>query len=240
MRSYWESRAQLNAAWYVDTTLEFEDPDMERFFEGGERTISTVLDSSPRLPPASGTAIEIGSGLGRMCLALSRRYERVVGLDISEGMARRARDLVRDRRISFVVTDGSTLSALADASADLLFSFTVFQHIPDRTVVDRYILEIGRVLKPGGLLILQWNNQPNAWRWALRRRAARLLDRLGVQKDRYGRFAAPFMGSRIPFRRIRRSLNAANLMVLKTKDLGSLFAWVWAERRRTEVADDAR
>jgi SAM-dependent methyltransferase len=232
MRAYWDERARINAAWYVDTTLDFDAPDLDRFFASGEQIVSVALDGSPRRP-AAGTALEIGAGLGRVCRALASRFDRVVGLDISEEMLHRARSLVDDPRVGFVVTDGSSLWALRDASVDLVLTFTVFQHIPDVRVVDRYIAEVGRVLKPGGLAVLQWNNLAGPLRWRLRRWATPVLNRIGVQRDRYGRFAPAFMGSRIPAKRMFRSIERSGLHVLQTSDLGTLFAWAWAERHPT-------
>lgn len=228
MREYWNEKARTNAAWYVDTTLSFDDPDMERFWESGEETVATVLGWSPRAPVA-GTAVEIGCGLGRMCRALARRFDRVIGVDISDEMIVRARELVTESNVEFLVSDGSSLEVVEEGSADLVFTFTVFQHIPDPAVVERYIEEIGRVLKPGGLAIFQWNNTSGALRWKVRRWLAPMLERL--RRDSRGRHAAPFLGSRIPFARIRGALERGNMDALGTRGLGTLFAFVFAERR---------
>src|SRR4051794_26873835 len=71
MREYWDERARVNAPWYVDTSLSFDEPDMERFFESGREIVSVALESAPVAPPSNGLAVEIGSGLGRMCVALA-------------------------------------------------------------------------------------------------------------------------------------------------------------------------
>src|SRR5438093_9964969 len=90
MRTYWDEAARTNAAWYVDTSLEYDHPDMERFFSTGRRIVSEALDGSPVAPPGYSTAVEIGSGLGRVCLALADRFERAIGVDISPEMVQRA------------------------------------------------------------------------------------------------------------------------------------------------------
>ena len=48
----------------------------------------------------------------------------------------------------------------SDGSFDFVYSFIVFQHIPDRDVVLRYLREAGRVLKPGGILRCQLRGTP--------------------------------------------------------------------------------
>lgn len=231
MRAYWDERARLNAAWYVDTSLDFDEPDLQRFFETGRRIVADALARSPVDPPGSTLAVEIGSGLGRVCLPLAERFERVVGLDISSEMVERSRELVDDPRIEFVLGDGSTLRGVDDGSADLVLTFTVFQHIPDPAVIEGYILEAGRVLRPGGVLCFQWNNTPGSWWWALRRRVLGLLERSGVYRERYGRHDPAFLGSRVSLERIRRALDGAGLDLHRTEGLDTLYAWAWAERR---------
>src|SRR5882762_2278633 len=63
MRDYWDERACTNAAWYVDTSIDFAEPDMDRFFATGETIVGEALDGAPASPPAYGVAVEIGAGL---------------------------------------------------------------------------------------------------------------------------------------------------------------------------------
>ena len=229
MRAYWDERARLNAAWYVDTSLVYDEPDMERFFETGRRIVAEIVDGSPSAPVARELAVEIGPGLGRFCLALADRFARVVGVDISAEMVERAKATITNDRIEFVVGDGASLEAVDDGTADLVFSFTVFQHIPDVDVIERYISEAGRVLRSGGLFIFQWNNTPGHRRWMLRRRFLGLLDRLGIG-ERFGRNHAAFLGSRVPLDRITHALEGGGMRLAKTDGLDTLFAWAWAVR----------
>lgn len=231
MRSYWDEAARTNAAWYVDTSLSFDHPDMERFFETGRVIVAEALDGGPAAPVGRGLAIEIGSGLGRICLALASRFDRVVGLDISPEMVRRARELVTDPRIEFVESDGATLAPMGSGEADLVLSFTVFQHIPDARLIEGYIREAGRVLRPGGVLVFQWNNQASTVVWALRRWLLAFLQRTRLRPERHGRNAAEFLGSTVPLDRIRRALESGGMELRGTKGLGTLFSWAWAVKK---------
>jgi hypothetical protein len=47
MRKYWDEKAKTNAAWYVDTSLDFDNPDMQKFFESGRAIATRALDDSP-------------------------------------------------------------------------------------------------------------------------------------------------------------------------------------------------
>jgi SAM-dependent methyltransferase len=229
MREFWERAAQENAVWYVDTSVSYDKPDMDRFFATGETVVGIALDESPSPPPGRDLAVEIGSGLGRICKALAPRFDRVVGVDISPEMVRRARTLVDEPNVSFEIGSGSSLQPVADASADLVVSFTVFQHIPKVSVIEGYLAEAGRVLKPGGLLSFQWNNTPGARRWAVKRSVLSALQKVGVRGSR-NRNAAEFLGSRVSLIRIQQNLEAAGLELLATREPDTLYTWAWARK----------
>lgn len=230
MREYWEERARINPAFYVDTSLDFDSPDMEQFLATGRRVVSIALDEPPALAPErSGLAVEIGCGMGRICLALRERFDRVVGYDISAEMLRRAHELVPDDQVDFRLTEGATLPGQPDGSVDLVLTFTVFQHIPSVEVIRSYVQEAGRVLAPGGVFVLQWNGTSGALRWRARRAGMAVLQRLG-RGDRYGRDAPQFLGSRVEVEDMRRMLAAAGLSLAATAGEGTLFTWGWARK----------
>jgi len=230
MREYWEERARINPAFYVDTSLDFDSPDMEQFLATGRRVVSIALDEPPALAPErTGLAVEIGCGMGRICLALRERFDRVVGYDISEEMLRRARELVPDDQVEFRLTEGATLPNQAGASVDLVLTFTVFQHIPSVDVIRSYVNEAGRGLAPGGMFVLQWNGTSGALRWRVRRAVMAVRQRLG-RGDRYGRDAPQFLGSRVEVEDMRRMLAAAGLTLVATSGEGTLFTWGWARK----------
>ena len=231
MRAYWDDGARRNAAWYVDTTVSYEEPDMSKFFAGGRHIVAELVERAPVEPANRALAVEIGSGLGRVCLALADRFERVIGVDISPEMVSQARGLVTDPRVTFQVGDGLGLGGIDDACADLVLSFTVFQHIPRSDIVHGYLVEAARVLRPGGLLAFQWNNIAGARRWAARRVVLTALQRSGVHAERYRRHAPEFLGCRIPLAPLQRTLEQSGLDLRGTAGLGTLFAQAWAVRR---------
>jgi SAM-dependent methyltransferase len=101
--------------------------------------------------PAGGTVLEIGPGGGRWSVLLQPRSERLIVVDV----AQRALDLVAERlreadNVEYLLTSGSAIAGVADASVDAVWSFDVFVHIAP---VDQagYLAEIGRVLRPGGV-----------------------------------------------------------------------------------------
>src|SRR5437588_7600545 len=117
MRAYWNRSAERNAAWYVDTSLDYARPDMDHFFESGRSIVAAVLDDAPCRPVGTALAVEIGSGLGRMCAALAERFDRVIGVDVAPEMVRQAGELVARPNVTFELTDGTRIPAVSDASA---------------------------------------------------------------------------------------------------------------------------
>ena len=229
MRAYWDGRARENAAWYVDTSLDFTSPDMVAFFDTGRRIVGEALDDAP---PAPGDylAVEIGSGLGRVCLALAERFRRVIGIDVSPEMVARARELVTADNVDFVLGDGTSLRSIGDGEADLVLSFTVFQHIPQVSVIEDYIVDAGRILRPGGVLVFQWNNEAGTIWWRARRVLLGLLQRSGLKREPHMRNDPSFLGSRVPLSRIEAALARGGLTLQRTSGLGTLFAWAWARK----------
>lgn len=230
MRRYWDAAATRNAAWYVDTSLDYDDPDMERFLDGGRRIVEQALGQAPARPVRQESAVEIGAGLGRVCLALAEHFDHVVGLDISPEMVSRAERLVDRPNVRFLVGDGRTLKGVADDSVDLVVSFTVFQHIPDPAVVRSYLTDVARVLRPGGILAMQWNSTPGRMMWRLQRWVTSAAARAGRRGDRYGRDAPEFLGSRIPASTIAEWLRRDGLRLEAVRDEGTLFTWGWARK----------
>jgi SAM-dependent methyltransferase len=229
MREFWDDAASRNAMFYVDTSLDFDRPDAAEFLAGGRRTASIALGESPRRPPGTALAVEIGSGLGRVCAALRESFDHVVGIDISPEMVRQAGELVPDPGVEFRVGDGVSLPGIADASADLVVTFTVFQHAPRRSVIEANIAEAARVLRPGGILAMQWNAIPGPLRWRAHVWRSRLRRRLG-RSDRYGRDAPQFLGTRVPVAAMTAILRRAGLEPLGVKEPDTLFTWAWAAK----------
>jgi SAM-dependent methyltransferase len=231
MRGFWDEAARRNAAWYVDTTVSFDEPDMGAFFETGRKIVDQALGRSPVPPAARELAVEIGSGLGRNCLALTDHFDRVIGVDISPEMVRQADGLVDDDRVSFHVGEGADLPAIADGTADFVLSFTVFQHIPEVGVIQSYLREAARVLRPGGVVAFQWNNQATERRWRLRRAVLSTLQRSGLRREAHDRNAVQFLGTTVDLARIESTLSSAGMDLVKTEGLGTLFCWAWAVKR---------
>ena len=102
-------------------------------------------------------ALEIGCGIGRLMIPLSRRMRSVIGTDVSSGMiAAATRRLDGLANASVRLTTGQNLSAFESASVDLVYSVDTFPYLvlAGQALVARHFKEILRVLRPGGDFVL--------------------------------------------------------------------------------------
>lgn len=107
-------------------------------------------------PYARGARVlELGCGTGLILARIAEIAEEAVGIDLSEGMAQRARDRGLDVRIGSVCD-----LPFEDERFDLTYSFKVLAHIAD---IETAVREAARVTRTGGHLLLEFYNP-----WSLR------------------------------------------------------------------------
>lgn len=160
MRADWDARARENARYYVATgKTDWTD---DEFFASGERTVAEEIQTDminicQEKDPKEMRVLEIGCGAGRVTRALSNLFGEVHGVDVSGEMVARARQALEGRKNAFVYqNNGTDLSIIPDGLAfDFAFSTIVFQHIPSREVIENYVREVHRLLRPGALFKFQ-------------------------------------------------------------------------------------
>lgn len=164
MREAWNERARRDPFHYVET--KHWNGDVSAFFALGEERCRLLVDPvlrSRRVSGVDSTALDLGCGVGRMTRALARRFGTVIGVDVSDEMVRRARELHPPnsyRNVRFAESDGVSI-ALDDESVDFVFSYEVLQHMPSRDVILRTLAEIRRVLRPGGFALVHVHTAPS-------------------------------------------------------------------------------
>jgi len=159
MQRDWDERARENARFYVNT--ERQDWTDAEFFASGERTVAEeiltdMINICQGQDPRSMTVLEIGCGAGRVTRALSQVFGHVYGVDISGEMVRQATAaLAGTPNVRILQNNGMDLSVLGRTRFDFAFSSIVFQHIPSREVIESYVRDVHRLLRPGRLFKFQ-------------------------------------------------------------------------------------
>jgi len=103
----------------------------------------------PWLPNSNDlTVLDLGSGTGFFTDLLASSYQQVIGLDLSKGMLRFAKES-RNKAITWLEADVHKIP-LQDESVDLIYSNLVIQWCDP---LDVAIAEMLRVLKPGGKIL---------------------------------------------------------------------------------------
>ena len=162
MRADWDRRAAEDHKLHIATGHAGSE---DVFLASGLQDLESVVLDGVVLAPSAET-LEIGCGVGRLLLPLARRAARAYGVDISPVMVGKSKDYTAGTpNVDISLTDGS-LGRFADASLDFVFSFIVFQHIPERAPIRRYVEEAARVLKAGGVFRFQvdgrwWKHEPH-------------------------------------------------------------------------------
>lgn len=159
MREDWDARAKENARYYVNTAT--QDWTDQEFFASGEQTVADeiltdLVNICQGKPKEEMRVLEIGCGAGRVTRALSKLFGEVHGVDVSGEMIRQAKLALADRPNAFVYqNNGRDLTVVPPLQFDFAFSSIVFQHIPSRDIIENYVREAGRLLRPGALFKFQ-------------------------------------------------------------------------------------
>lgn len=129
----------------------------------------TLRPRLARFLPAA-RIVEIGCGHGRWTSFLREQAEQVVALDLVDSCVEACRQrFAGDARVVCRPTDGATLSGVADASVDLVFSFDSLVHA-ELDELGGYLREVARCLRPDGVAFLHHSNffeilalRPGSW-----------------------------------------------------------------------------
>lgn len=169
------------------------------------------------LPPAGGRLIEVGAGFGRLANEYGG-YGEVVLLNSSDVHVAAAIDaLGSDPRIHVTLGDALALP-FPDGYFDTVVCVRVLHHFADPAPV---VAELGRVVRDGGTLVLEYANKRN-----LKSIARRLFGRQDWSPFEPGAVEyKPFHHDHAPVS-VRRALRTAGLTVQRTRAV-SLFRLPW-------------
>jgi SAM-dependent methyltransferase len=99
---------------------------------------------------ADAEVLDVGAGTGKLTRLLTQRYRRVIAVEPLDGMRG-----ILERVVPEAESHAGSAEAipLPDASVDGVFAGQAFHWFAN----DRAVVEMARVLRPGGVLALVWN-----------------------------------------------------------------------------------
>jgi ubiquinone/menaquinone biosynthesis C-methylase UbiE/DNA-binding transcriptional ArsR family regulator len=134
-----------------------------------DRVTSLAIE---KLLPQNLTVADIGCGTGSLTFELARFAGKVIGVDLSKEMLRRARAVAKEREVDNVeFRQGDALKLPLDCrSVDAAFCVMVLHFLPDP---QRAIADLCRITRPGGSVILvdlvqhkqDWMREQMAHQW---------------------------------------------------------------------------
>ena len=158
LQAKWERFALLDPLWAVWTDPRFKGRRWkpEAFYRIGERELAWLMKrlehGGHQFP--RGAALDFGCGVGRLTRPLARRFERVVGLDISATMLAFAKIYTTETNVEYVLSLSSRLAACKTRSFDFVLSRNTLQHMAPG-IIAGYLSELVRVVSDSGLLVFQ-------------------------------------------------------------------------------------
>jgi 2-polyprenyl-3-methyl-5-hydroxy-6-metoxy-1,4-benzoquinol methylase len=105
--------------------------------------------------------ITCGSGYGSQFMAIEGAKE-VIGVDIDPKAIAHARKFYHHPKVSYIESDAHAVSQLENASCEVIVSFETIEHLQHP---HDFLLELRRILKPGGQLLLSCPNDYRVSPW---------------------------------------------------------------------------
>lgn len=137
----------------------------QRFYASGDSEMETVLgwfDRDLGARPSTGTALDIGCGVGRLTHAIARHMPNVIGYDVSDSMLRIARETAPP--------NASFVSELPAGPFNWVNSYIVFQHIPPEEGLALLSTALSHTSAGAfaSIHITAWNDEPPSRSWLSR------------------------------------------------------------------------
>jgi ubiquinone/menaquinone biosynthesis C-methylase UbiE len=155
----WEALAERDPFWASCTSgKRHVEWDVSEFLATGEREVAWAIESAKSkgiYPHYRSLAVDFGCGPGRFTGALTREFERVIGVDISPSMLNAASRIHTQASISFA----PSTDVVEDGSASLIYCTFVLQHLTQEGR-DSCLRDFARMLGKDGLLIFQYPAKP--------------------------------------------------------------------------------
>lgn len=176
IQGVWENLGEIKPYWSVLTSEQFQSTRMtevtrSEFYQSGLDNVVTFFKTLERnginSPPLQ-TCLEYGCGVGRVTCWLAKRFERVIGYDISRSHLRIAKRYLDEMGIQNVSLQHiSKPQEIGNfPKVDVVYSVIVLQHNPP-PIIRVIIQELIRALNSGGIAYFQVPTYRVGYRFSL-------------------------------------------------------------------------
>lgn len=159
MKKEWEARTKLQLRFWKEhfpNDLDFWNSGTEiskKILGITEQRFSKITQNNE---PKNMKILEIGCGIGRILIPMSKIFGEVIGIDVSSEMVKIGNTQIKNiSNCTIFENNGTDLSLFSDNFFNFCYSYVVFQHIPEKEIIEKYVEEVYRVLKPGSLFRFQ-------------------------------------------------------------------------------------
>jgi ubiquinone/menaquinone biosynthesis C-methylase UbiE len=115
--------------------------------------------------------LDLGCGNGRLIQLLKDKDILYTGLDNSDKLIQKAKKEYKEKNINFISDDILDLNQFKSNSFDKIFMIASFNHIPSKELQEKVLINLYRILKKEGILIMtNWNlwqtgTKKNIWQY---------------------------------------------------------------------------
>jgi len=209
-KNKWNHLAEKNSSYYIMTDFG-KNISEEQFRISGKQDYENLIKNDSIIkkelePFSNRRVLEIGCGTGRITEFVANDFGQVTGLDISEKMIEIGKErLATIRNLEMIATDGKNYP-LDNSLFDLVFSFIVFQHMPDIKTIRKNFEEITRVLKSNGIAKIQLRGLPTSKKnW--------------------------FYGPDFDQRNAKKLIANLPLEIIQVTGVGQRYFWLWLQKK---------
>ena len=151
MKQEWDTRARHPSFRYVDNRARTEEEFQALGLADADAILADVSSTCPRTPRFWRSGAGSAKSSGRWPSVSAR-----CGESTSREMVKQARlRLAHQGNVRIEENSGSDLQGLPGEYFDLCYSCAALRHVPERAIIETYLADAYRILKPGGVLKIE-------------------------------------------------------------------------------------
>jgi cyclopropane fatty-acyl-phospholipid synthase-like methyltransferase len=167
----WEDFARQNAEYHILTSEDDHSTAEKRaaFFALGEADVRRILAEVEPYLRHRRHALEIGCGVGRLAIPMSKSFETVTAVDVAPTMLEKLAENCAEVGITNVAPSLPGAAWDAGDPVDLAYSRIVFQHIDDWRTISDYVRRVATCLAADGVCHFHFDTRPRTAGYLVRR-----------------------------------------------------------------------